>query len=241
MKLTMIDSESSGFKLYNGDARDVCEHHDIKANCIVTDPPYKLEKGGATAGGLHERIGGDAYNNQGSIVDCDIEWHEIMEICYNNMGRGHAYVMSNNRHVQDMLTEAELAGFYFHNLLIWDKRSATPNRWYMKNCEFIGFLSRGKAININDCGSKQLIAYPQIDETDHPTEKPVALMEHFILNSTKPGDTVFDPFMGTGTTGVAALKAGRKFIGIERDPRWYHVAVERITSAAKHHQSCLFE
>ena len=72
---------------------------------------------------------------------------------------------------------------------------------------------------------------PQRDESEHPTEKPVLLMKHYIENSTQPGDTVMDPFMGSGTTGVAAVMAGRKFIGIERDPRWFETAAARIEQA----------
>ena len=62
----------------------------------------------------------------------------------------------------------------------------------------------------------------------HPAEKPEALMRWLILNSTKEGDTVADLFMGSGTTGAAALITGRKFIGIEQDEQWYQVAKHRI-------------
>jgi len=65
----------------------------------------------------------------------------------------------------------------------------------------------------------------------HPTEKPVALMADLILLYTQPGDVVLDPFMGSGTTGVACLKTGRRFIGIERDPKWFDVAEKRLRRA----------
>lgn len=94
--------------------------------------------------------------------------------------------------------------------------------------EYVGFFFKGKAFAINDCSSKQGIHVAHQDTTEHPTEKPVALMQHYIRNSSQPGEVVFDPFMGTGTTGVAAIRSGRKFIGIEKDPRWFQVAVERI-------------
>lgn len=66
----------------------------------------------------------------------------------------------------------------------------------------------------------------------HPTEKPVALMKEIIADFTQPGDLICDPFMGSGTTGIAALNLGRRFIGIEQNPEWFDVAVERLSRAA---------
>jgi hypothetical protein len=65
----------------------------------------------------------------------------------------------------------------------------------------------------------------------HPFEKPVDLMLHLVERS--PGETILDPFMGSGTTGVAALRLGRKFIGIEMEPRWFDIACSRIEAEAK--------
>ena len=65
----------------------------------------------------------------------------------------------------------------------------------------------------------------------HPCEKPLAMMEHIIAASSRPGDVVLDPFMGSGTTGVACVKLGRKFIGIELDPGYFDIAVKRIKAA----------
>ena len=131
-------------------------------------------------------------------------------------------------------------GFEFHNLLVWDKVSATPNRWYMKNGEFTGLFYKGNAFAINDCSSMSVIRLPHQDVSDHPTEKPVALMELFVRNSTQPGQTVIDPFAGSGSTGVAAVKCGRRFIGIEKDERWFKVACDRIEGAGRNVQGGLF-
>ena len=65
----------------------------------------------------------------------------------------------------------------------------------------------------------------------HPTEKPIALMEHIVKLSSRPNDVVFDCCMGHGTAGVAAGKLGRKFIGIERDAQYFHTAQSRIAAA----------
>lgn len=67
----------------------------------------------------------------------------------------------------------------------------------------------------------------------HPTQKPIALMKWCIEKCTNPGDTILDPFMGSGTTGVAAMHTGRKFVGIEMDAGYFRIAQERIRKAAQ--------
>ena len=74
---------------------------------------------------------------------------------------------------------------------------------------------------------------------NHPNEKPIRLVEIFINNHTLPHDTVLDPFMGSGTTGVACVNLGRKFIGIEIDPDYFEIACRRIREA--YQQPWLFE
>jgi site-specific DNA-methyltransferase (adenine-specific) len=64
---------------------------------------------------------------------------------------------------------------------------------------------------------------------EHPTEKPVPLMIDIIRDFTNPGETICDPFMGSGTTGIACVRLGRRFIGIERDPKWFDLACRRIS------------
>lgn len=71
------------------------------------------------------------------------------------------------------------------------------------------------------------------DRGYHPTQKPVALMEYLIKTYTNKGDTVLDFTMGSGTTGVAAVNTGRKFIGIELDPDYFNIACKRIEEAIK--------
>jgi site-specific DNA-methyltransferase (adenine-specific) len=68
------------------------------------------------------------------------------------------------------------------------------------------------------------------DRGQHPTQKPVALMEYMIKTYTNPGDVVLDFTMGSGTTGVAAKRLGRSFVGIEKDPKYFEIAKERIAN-----------
>lgn len=68
---------------------------------------------------------------------------------------------------------------------------------------------------------------------EHPTEKPVPLMQEIVSDFTQPGELVCDPFMGSGTTGVACARLGRRFLGIEQNPQWFDLACRRIEEAYK--------
>jgi site-specific DNA-methyltransferase (adenine-specific) len=71
----------------------------------------------------------------------------------------------------------------------------------------------------------------------HPTVKPVALMEYLVRLACRPGGTVLDPFMGSGTTGIACIREGMKFIGIEKSPEYFEIAKTRLENELK--QKCL--
>ncbi len=79
-----------------------------------------------------------------------------------------------------------------------------------------------------DMSSQQLIYCPQENYGKHPTTKPTALCEFYIRNSSKEGEIILDPFMGVASTGIAALRSGRKFIGCEISEKWFNLSVSRI-------------
>ena len=141
----------------------------------------------------------------------------------------HCYVMINSRNLKDLQTEAEKAGFAFQQLLVWDKGNHTPNKYYLNSFELILMLRKGKARNINNMGTSNIVRVPNIIKTKkHPTEKPAELMKVFVENSSQPGDIVLDPFMGVGGVGVACKMTGREFIGIEIDEKYFDIAEERL-------------
>jgi DNA modification methylase len=108
----------------------------------------------------------------------------------------------------------------------------------MQPCEFVLFMKRGLAYPVKDCGVMALQTVQQRDESEHRTEKPVSLLELYIRQSTKPGDVILDPFAGSGSTGCAAVRQGRQFIGIEIKEEWFEVACRRIERATE--QASLF-
>ena len=79
-----------------------------------------------------------------------------------------------------------------------------------------------------------------IGNKNHPTEKPIDLMELYITNSSKENDIVLDPFIGSGSTGVACLNTNRKFIGIEIDEHYFNIAKSRIETTVNNNQQKLF-
>lgn len=145
----------------------------------------------------------------------------------------HCYVMTNHVNLQEMLNAFTDAGFHFIKSLIWDKGNKIMGQYYMSCFEYILFFRKGKGIKINNCGTPDILSIPNKKtkiggKNIHDTEKPVELMKILIENSSKEGDTVLDPFMGSGSTGIACKQTNRKFIGIEIDEQYFKIAEERI-------------
>lgn len=227
--------------LYNEDCLKIFkEIKDESVDLCVTDCPYKIISGGCTktafnikdTGGISNKREGASENvKKGKLFDHnDIKFSDWLPELYRIMKPGtHTYIMINARNLKDLQTEAEKVGFKFQNLLVWDKGNAVVNRYYLNAFELILMLRKGPAKNINEMGTSNLLRVPNIiGNKEHPTEKPVGLMEVLINNSSKEGDTVIDPFMGVGATGVACKNLNRNFIGIEIDKKYFDIAKNRI-------------
>lgn len=106
---------------------------------------------------------------------------------------------------------AEEVGYKFWNELVWDKQRRGMGYHYAKRTERVLFFEKGKR-NLNSKGFEDLLSFPRIDG-GYPTEKPPELSEVFVNNSSLAGQLVMDPFMGSGSVGVAALRNGRNFWG----------------------------
>lgn len=201
-------------------------------DCVVTDPPYRTISGGNAPTHLNGFRQSVLSRNDGKVFDHNnIDPSDYMPHLFRVLKRGtHAYVMTNVLMLTATIQAARNAGFHFSNLLIWEKNNANANRWYMKNTELTLFLQKPPAIKINNCGSKQIFRCDNPRNKSHPTEKPVALMRHYVENSTAPGGLILDPFAGTAATLLAASQAGRRFVGVEIDPAYYLAACGRLTT-----------
>lgn len=146
----------------------------------------------------------NTYAKEGKLFKYnEIKFSEWLPEVYRVLKPGtHCYIMINPRNLKDLWQNAEDAGFVFQNLIIWDKGNATPNKYYMNAYELILMLRKGRARNINNLGTKNILRIPNIVRTKvHPTEKPVELMQVLIENSTNELDVVLDPFLGGGCNG----------------------------------------
>lgn len=219
------------YQLYLGNAIDLFQQiKDNSIDCIITDPPYETISGGAQENEYVNRPTGILAKNDGKIfAHNDISISRWITECYRVLKDStHIYIMTNLLNLEEYMLEIRKAGFEIHNLLIWEKNNATPNRWYMKNCEYIIFARKGAAKPINDCGTKTVLQVKNVKDRLHPTEKPLELLEIFIKNSSNPGDIILDPFGGSMSTALAAIKTGRKAISFEIDEEYYNLGKERL-------------
>jgi DNA modification methylase len=207
----------------------------MESECIdllVTDPPYKTISGGCKDGKRTKRPKGILKRNSGTLfTHQNVNIYDWMPEVYRILKYGsHAYIFTNVLNLTEMLNESQKAGFKLHNLLCWEKNNCVCSQFYMKNCEYILFLRKGKAKWINDIGgSKTVHQFDNIiGNKTHPCEKPVDLLKFYISNSSREGDIVFDPFCGTGSTLVAAKELDRSFLGYEIDKEYFDIVIDRL-------------
>jgi site-specific DNA-methyltransferase (adenine-specific) len=209
--------EQGDVKLYLGDCLDVMPHLD-QVDAVITDPPY----------GINYMPDWNKWNGGKSdfkpIINDNKPFDPSVFLDYETV------VLFGANHYSDRLP---VGGW-----ICWDKRldekkdrmigSPFELAWYTSKitsakCKMIRVLHGGviNADSINGNNEKRL----------HPTQKPVKVMGRIILELTQKKSVILDPFMGSGTTGVAAVKEGRKFIGIEIDPEYFEIAKRRIMEA----------
>ena len=125
-------------------------------------------------------------------------------------------------------------GLSFFHSVIWDKLNPGLGWRYRRQHEMVMIAHRtGGTLRWQDDAKAVRNIYSQMPPRDrvHPNEKPVEMVAHFLNLHSYLGDTILDPFMGSGTTGVAALRMGRKFVGIEYDPEHFETALRRISES----------
>ena len=222
-------------QIYNGDCLELMKSiPDESIDLIVTDPPYKVTARGnaGNSGGMLQKD----INKKGMVFEhnnCDIE--QYLPEFYRVLKDGsHCYIMCNHTNITHFLNVIDSSSFHFVKCLIWDKGNKIMGTMYMNCFEYILFLWKGFAKKINNCGTPDLLTFPNIKDKNadgsniHDSQKPIGLMQTLIQNSSNVGDIVLEPFAGSGTTCIAALRENRKYIGIELDPHYYEVAKKRI-------------
>lgn len=131
---------------------------------------------------------------------------------------------------------AEAAGESWIRSGTWVRTNGTPQLSGdrpAQGAEGVAIMHGPGAKSWNGGGRRAVWTGPREMDGKHPTQKPLWLMEALIRDFTDYGDTILDPFMGSGSTGVAAIRLGRRFIGFERDPKYFAVAQRRISAASE--------
>lgn len=216
---------------------------------LLTDPPYNL---GLFMQNRDTNLKAMRENNFVSAGWDDLDfsdWSDSMDAFFAEAARvvrkgGSMIVFMAVINVGAIISLAEKHGFYYKTTGTWHKLNPMPrnmNLHFINSTEsWIYFTNDSKTGTFNNNGEAlhdfyETAVTPKNERAHgkHPTQKPLQLMSHFVKVLSNPGDTVLDPFMGSGSTGVAAAINGRKFIGVELDPGYYEIARARIAEVAR--------
>lgn len=206
---------------------------------ILTDPPYNISKENN-----FKTIGRSGIDFGEWDKNADItSWIKISSDLLSK--NGSIVVFNSWRNLGEISKELEKSGFIVKDLIRWEKANPMPrnrDRRYIVDYEFaIWAVKKGSKWTFNrqsDSYDRSELKYPITSKNEkklgeHPTQKPIKLMEELVLRHTNVGDVILDPFMGSGSTGVASVNTGRDFIGIELDETYFKIAENRINEAQK--------
>lgn len=234
--------EREGVRLYLGDCRDVLGTLDkASIDLVLTDPPYS--SGGMMrsdrnmqpdakyqfSGTVRQLSGfsGDNRDQRSFLIWSDLWLRQCLAMSTDGTA---LIVFIDWRQLATMTDAVQVAGWVYRGIALWDKtEAARPQKgWFRAQCEFMVLASAGPLNNDRDGESAPgVFRYPTVREREHVTEKPVELLTD-ILRTGERFATVLDPFMGSGSTGEACVRLGRKFVGIELEERWCEHAAKRL-------------
>jgi site-specific DNA-methyltransferase (adenine-specific)/modification methylase len=212
--------ELSNAILYLGDCMEILPTLD-KVDAVITDPPYGIGESSKKVESRQRKIGGNSKSMADQRDYGNFEWDkspptdELIEL-----------IRTKANH------QAFFGGNYFtlpptSCWLIWDKLNGDND---FADCELC-WTNWHKAVRRLQWRWNGMIRQGN-EERYHPTQKPLEVMK-WVITLCPKSETILDPFMGSGTTGVAAIQMGRKFIGIEREPKYFDIACKRIEQASK--------
>lgn len=228
--------------LYNGDYVNILKKEPIKCDIVITDPPYIHEKGGRGKMLLGDCLDREKFNMK-ELGDFGADQiYKFLDHTRKLMSIPQWYIFCSEKQLVFYLDWCKENKFKY-NILTWNKPLSVMNRErYSTNIEYIvRIYTNGCALNkINFETYPEKIKYYSKYKNyiqvrgkgkQHPSQKPVELLTELIELSTNEGGTILDPFMGSGSTGVACVNTGRRFIGIELDKKYFDIARTRIEEA----------
>jgi len=195
---------------------------DESIDLIVTDPPYGID--------LNIQRKTSKFKNTTVKNDNTLEWLPNLVNNFKRIMKPNSviYLFCNWQNYDVFKKEFEKY-FELKNLIVWDKQWFGMGYNWRPNHEFIMVLTNGK-FKTNSNNNENILRYRRIHPTKmyHSCEKPIALLEKLIEESSNEGDTVLDSFIGSGTTPIAAINTNRKYIGYELDEKYFNIAQQRI-------------
>jgi DNA modification methylase len=208
--------------LYLGDCRDILPTLG-KVDAVVTDPPYGIGEAGGNAAKRQRKAGGNSKALADQRVYDVLDWDNepiSPEVIAMVRAAGNWQIIFGGNYYDCPATSC---------WLVWDKENGAND---FADCE-LAWTNLPKAVRRIKFMWNGMLRANGEERGDHPTQKPIGVMKWAIGHLPEPNETILDTFMGSGTTGVAAVQMGRKFIGIEREPKYFDIACKRIEDAQK--------
>lgn len=203
---------------------------------IVTDPPYIVETSGGGMYTQHDK----RYVKELNVMKDGFE-ESILDELVRIMKKINIYIFCSQKQIMPLLKYFVDKKKCNWNLISWHKTNPVPacGNKYLTDTEYILFF-REKGVKVyGSYDTKKTYYLTPLNQKEkklynHPTVKPVDILSNFIINSSQEGELVLDPFMGSGSTGVAAVANKRKFIGVELESDYCAIAKERIENVSIH-------
>lgn len=203
-------------------------------DCIITDPPYDVS---ISVGGTINNVK-KLNKSLNDLSDVNID--NGYDFSINNefirvMKQINIYIWCNKKQIIDYFNLYVNERKCKFEIICWHKPNALPtySNKYLSDTEYCLYFHEGGEVHPESYEDAKTFYIAPINTSDkklfnHPTIKPLPIIEKLVRNSTNPGDIVLDPFMGSGTTGVACNKNNRNFIGMEINEEFFNIAKNRI-------------
>lgn len=205
---------------------------DNSVDLVIIDPPYEIISG--KSGGC---FGREKREYHAQLYDTGLDKgidNIVLDELIRIMKKINIYIWCNKNQLRQFIDYFEDLGATT-DLLTWHKTNPVPtcNNKYLSDTEYLLYFRKSGVNMYGSYETKKKYYVTPTNKKDkqlykHPTIKPLNIIENLVINSSKENDTILDCFMGSGTTGVAALKHNRNFIGIEIDKNYFEIAKERI-------------
>lgn len=225
-------------------------------DAVITDPPYSsggFTRGDRTANPAQKYVQGGTKIQRSDFGGDNRDAHSWcywmnlwMTECY-RIVKPSGYMMSFTdwRQLPNTSDVVQAAGFVWRGIVVWDKGRGTraPNTAYFRHqAEYVVWGTKGVTKPCQHGGPFDGVYSESVKQSQkfHLTGKMPGIMEH-LIQPIPPGGVVLDPFMGSGTTGVACIKMGRRFIGMEQSAEYFEISQTRISQAIKEKQEAANE